>query len=152
MKSKLQSALIYKVWNCCHLLNILCSFSRGFHENQTMFFGKLLSFLSADSTSMSKVTFVPNQHDGHVSICVLSCIFQPACQMIKCLPPEKKQFWCENFQQQFTFALEIKTVLRQKIKYAPGDIIDQQSTSSSSIVGPRDRPKRFLASLYIRKP
>jgi len=70
-----------------YLFNILSSFCWGLHEYQPMLLCKLLAFLRAYCPSMSKITLVANQHNCHICICMLPCIFQPASQVIKCLPP-----------------------------------------------------------------
>lgn len=70
-----------------HLLDILCSLGRGFHEYQSMVLGELFPFLSADSSSVSQVWLVAYKHDRHVCISMLPRIFQPTRKMVECLPP-----------------------------------------------------------------
>lgn len=72
------------------LFNILSSFCWGLHEDQPMLLCKLLAFLCAYGPSMSKIALVANQHNCHICICMLSSIFQPASQVIECLPPVGK--------------------------------------------------------------
>lgn len=63
-----------------------------------MFFGELFSFFFANSSLVSKITFVPNQHNTHVRICMLPSILQPASQVVKCLSPRRKEEHFMSFE------------------------------------------------------
>lgn len=61
-----------------------------------MLFGELFTFLSAYSSSVSKIALVTNKHNRHIGICMLPCVLQPTSQVIESLSPEQynKQY-CE---------------------------------------------------------
>ena len=48
-----------------------------------MLLGKLLTFLGGDRTAMCEVTLVANEHDGHVWVCVLAGVFEPAGEVVE---------------------------------------------------------------------
>lgn len=99
--------------------HVVGGLGRSFHEDQAMFFCKLLSFFIGNCTSVIEIALVSNQHYCHVGIRMLPRIFQPTRQVVEC--------------------------------FAPGDIVDQQSASSTPVVRPRDRAEGFLTSLQERR-
>lgn len=73
------------------LLNILGRLCRGLHEDQPILLGELLPFLRADRPPVGEITLVPDQHDRHVRVRMLPCIFQPARQVVESFPPEESR-------------------------------------------------------------
>lgn len=82
-----------------HLFNIQGCSCRCLHEYKPILLCKLFPFLFAHSPPMGKITLVTNEHDCHVSVCMLLGILKPACQMIKRLSPGQQGFKAYWFQK-----------------------------------------------------
>ena len=74
---------IYKKFILIHLIKIMAHLE----ENKPILLRKLFTFFIAYCASMIEIRFIPNQHNYHVRIAILSSFLQPASKMIECVPP-----------------------------------------------------------------
>ena len=94
--------------------------------------GAMLKDITASLEAYSQIALVANEHDGHVWIGMLPCIFQPGGEMVESFPPAETRV---------LVMLHAYTISMQKSLNLPGDVIHKQCTSSTSIIRSSDRPE-----------
>ena len=67
--------------------HIVSRFGRGFQKDEPVFFGKFLAFLGRHGPTMFQIVLVAYQHNDHVRLRMLPCLFQPTTQMLKGISP-----------------------------------------------------------------
>ena len=100
-----------------------------------------------------EITLVPNEHDGHVGVCMLPGIFKPAGKVVEGLSPAIAHLLsggglhslrCTRAQRFLLLRVDTCWML----ELAPADVVHQQRSCCTSIVRARDGPEGLLPCLH----
>ena len=103
-----------------YLLDIVCTLRRCLQEHKVIFFCKTVTLLGRDSAAVVEITLISNEHDDHVGVSILSCLFQPACQMVECFPS------CYIIDQEGTSRAAVIRSGDATKRFLPGSVPDLQ--------------------------
>jgi hypothetical protein len=63
------------------LFDVVGSFSRSLHKNETVFPGETFSLFGTNLSTRVQITFVSDQHNGHIWVSILPNFLQPPRKM-----------------------------------------------------------------------